>query len=330
VLGAQLSPFLQKGEWQIGVNYRQFTADTQYQRTDYSQPVTQNGTQVISKMNATELSGIYGITSQWNASLVVPLFIRASSNRALPATVPGSTRFTHSATGFGDITAGVGRWLLDCNTHSDQNIYVSIALKAPTGDSAATDLFPNALGQDIRTRPVDQSIQPGDGGWGFSLSFEAFKEFGKLNVFGSGMYLFNPRAQNDTISPPALLSPLGPEAVDARFRFNSVSDSYLFRAGISYPIANGLALTFAGRIDGVPVRDAFGDTTGFRRPGYFAAVEPGVNYSWGRAIFALSTPLRVHQNVKDDVYGIKRDSTFADHVILMGITYRLGGTNVVR
>jgi hypothetical protein len=326
VLGAQISPYLQRGEWQFGANYRQFTADTQYQRTDLSQPVTQYGTQVISKTNAVDFSGIYAATPQWNLSLTVPLFVLASSNRALPASVSGSPRYIHTATGFGDILIGAHYWLMDCDSHRDQNISLGISLKVPSGDSSATDLFPNALGQDIRTRVVDQSIQPGDGGWGFTLSVDAFKQFGRLTVFGNGVYLFNPRGRNDTISPPSFLNPNGPTAVDERIRFNSVSDSYLFRAGVGYPIGiPGVALSFAGRIDGVPVHDVFGPSPGFRRPGYFAAVEPGINVGKGNAVFALSVPLRIHQNVKDDTFGLKRDSTIADHILIMSLTYRVGG-----
>jgi hypothetical protein len=57
-------------------------------------------------------------------------------------------------------------------------------------------------------------------------------------------------------------------------------------------------------------------------------LEPGINYSYGRNTVALSTPLRIHQNVKDDAYGIRRDSTFADHMLLMSVSYRFGGPSV--
>jgi hypothetical protein len=327
VLGAQISPYLQKGEWQFGTSYRQFTADTQYQGTGLSQPVTQNGTQVISKMNALELTGAYGISRQWNAVVGVPLIARASSNRALPANIAGSPRFVHNARGIGDISFGVRRWLLNCENNADQNMSLGLSVKAPTGDSDVEDVFPNALGQDVRSRVVDQSIQLGDSGWGFSVSFEAFKQLADLTAFGSGVYLFNPRGQTDTPSPPALLNPAGPQAVDSRFRFNSVSDSYLFRAGFGYPFkpVAGLSMFLAGRVEGVPRRDAFGGESGFRRPGYFAAIEPGVNYARGRTILSFSAPIRIHQNVKADVFGIRRDSTFADHMFLITATYRLGG-----
>lgn len=326
VLGAQLSPYLQKGEMQISSNYRQFTADTQYQRTDLSQPVTQNNTQVISKMRYMEVDGTYAITPEWNLTVGVPLIVLASSNRALPSTVPGSQRFAQSTTGFGDILFGVRHWFMSCESNPDRNFSLSIGMKAPTGDSNAHDIFPNAQGVDVRDRVVDQSIQLGDGGWGFYLSSEGFKQIGNWSVFGSGVYLFNPRTQNDTFSPRSMLAPGGPGAIDPKERYNTVSDSYLVRGGIGYPIPKlkATGASIAARIEGVPVNDVFGATNGFRRPGYYLTLEPGLNYSNGRATFALNVPFRVHQNVKDSL-GFRRDSTFADHVLLLSVSYRFHG-----
>lgn len=164
-LGAQGSPYLQKGELELGVGYRQFTADTQYQRTDLSQPVTNLRTNVISKMRFADVLGSYGLTQQWNLTAEIP-FIYASSNRALPATVATSTRFIQSSTGFGDLTAGARYWLLDCPRNPDRNISIGFGMKVPTGNSEVRDLFPNAQGLDVRNRVVDQSIQLGDGGRG--------------------------------------------------------------------------------------------------------------------------------------------------------------------
>jgi hypothetical protein len=330
VLGAQLSPYLQKGEWQIGASYRQFTADTQYQRTALSEPVTGLRTNVISKMRYAEYSGTYAVTPQWNLSVTVPLVILATSNRALPSTIAGSTRFTQSTTGFGDITIGARHWFRDCGSNPDRNISLGFAVKTPSGNSNAQDLFPNAQGLDLRQRVVDQSIQLGDGGWGFLISTEAFRQVGKLTLFGSAVYLFNPRTRNDSLSPRAMLAPAGPAAIDPKERYNTVSDSYLVRggAGLPLPRLKATALSVAGRVEGVPVNDILGATNGFRRPGYYLTIEPGINYTNGKTTMALSVPLRVHQNVKDSL-GIRRDSTFADHMLLMSVTYRFGGKRAV-
>ena len=122
------------------------------------------------------------------------------------------------------------------------------------------------------------------------------------------------------------MNPAGPEAVPADFRYNTVGDSYIARVGLGYPLTalRGVSLSVAGRIEGVPATDILGQTIGFRRPGYFVSVEPGVIYSTQKATFSLSVPLRVYQYVQDSL-GAPRDSTFADHLLLASASYRFGG-----
>ena len=327
MLGAQSSPCMEEGEYQLIASYRQFTADTQYRDgSGFSQPVTRLNTQVISKMRFMELGGIYALNRQLNLTVGIPYMIKGSSSRALPATVAGSPRFEHTASGIGDITLGARYWLFGCDDSPDQNIALGLSLKMPTGESKIQDLFPNGAGQDIRYRDVDQSIQPGDDGWGFILSFQAYKALGDFTLFASGAYQFNPKGQNDTLSAPAFLNPVGPQVVPDNIRYNTVADSYIARLGVGYPLnfLPGLSISVAGRIDGSPPSDVFGDTTGFRRPGYFVTIEPGLNYSTEKATFALSFPTRVHQYVQDSL-GAPRDSTFADYLVEFSVSYRFGG-----
>ena len=326
MLGAQSSPCLETGEFQLIASYRQFTADEQYRDGSGLNPaVTSLGTQVISKMRFMEMGGIYALNRQLNLTVGIPYMLKGSSNRALPATVAGSPRYEHTASGVGDITLGARYWLFSCEDSPDQNIALGLSLKMPTGESKIQDLFPNGAGQDIRYRDVDQSIQPGDDGWGFIASFQAYKAAGDFTLFASGAYLFNPRGQNDTLSAPAFLNPVGPQVVPDNIRFNTVADSYIARAGVGYPIyaIPGLSISLAGRIDGSPSSDVLGDTIGFRRPGYFVTIEPGLNYSTEKATFALSFPTRVHQYVQDSL-GAPRDSTFADYLIEFSVSYRFG------
>lgn len=327
VLGAQVSPYLQKGEWQVGASYRNFKADTQYLGTTLEQPISSRRTNVISKMNYSEMSVSYAPTQQWNVAVGVPVILLASSNRALPAAVTTSPRYIHSSSGLGDIMVGARYWFMDCNENPDRNFSIGFGLKTPTGDSNVQDVFPNANGTDARMRPVDQSIQLGDSGWGLNINFEAFTQLGPIMVFGSGGYLFNPQNKNDTLSPPALLNPVGPQAVDERFRYNTISDSYLWRAGVgsALPKVPGAGLSLALRMEGVPVTDLLGDSEGFRRPGYYLSLEPGVNFSHGKATWALSAPIRLKQDVSKDTYGVARSSTFADHMLIMSVSYRFGG-----
>ena len=63
----------------------------------------------------------------------------------------------------------------------------------------------------------------------------------------------------------------------------SVTDQYLVRGGIGHalPKIRGLAASFGGRFEGVPVRDLIGGANGFRRPGYAISVDPGLMFVRG-------------------------------------------------
>jgi hypothetical protein len=166
---------------------------------------------------------------------------------------------------------------------------------------------------------VDQSIQLGDGGWGFVFSTDMFKRVGRATVYGSGVYLVNPRDTNGVLTGRGRAS----EAI------MSVSDQYLARAGVIFPVpkARGWTASFGGRIEGVPVRDIIGKSNGFRRPGYAVAVEPGINYvRRGRDVWSLSVPVAVSRNrrrsVTDIADGRAGDAAFADYVIVAGWTHR--------
>lgn len=327
VLGAKLSPFLEKGEWQLGATYRTFRADKQYTGTRLNPIVTKLGTNVISELDMLDIGATYALDDQWNLTLGVPVVIYASSSRALPASVVGSPRFVHSSNGIGDITLTARRWVFDTTKHRNGNVSLGVGIKAPTGNENAKDLFPAGNGQNVQLRPVDQSIQLGDGGWGVIFDLQAFQRAGSLTFFAQGSYLANPRARNSTLSPPALLNPNGPSAVPYELRYNTVPDQYLARVGFTHPVPgiSGLNLLLAGRIEGAPREDLWGETVGFRRPGYGIAIEPGLIHTLpgGKTTLSVSVPVTTHVN-RQAVDGVPGDATFADYSVFASVTHRFG------
>ncbi len=78
----------------------------------------------------------------------------------------------------GDIRIAVYKWLIDQTKMPKGNIQVGLGLKLPTGDYRYQDFFI----KNDSTRvlgPVDQSIQLGDGGTGFTTELNAYYNFNR-------------------------------------------------------------------------------------------------------------------------------------------------------
>src|SRR5947207_1949806 len=147
---------------------------------------------------------------------------------------------------------------LACLAIIDGNVALGFGIKPPTGNNHIKDDFFLADGS-VTKRVVDQSIQPGDGGWGFIAQAQAYQRIASgLNAYVFGSYLISPKKKTDVPSPleNVLLS---------------VPDAYSMRAGVGYALApsHGLSVNLGARIDGIPLRDVIGGADdGFRRPGH--------------------------------------------------------------
>jgi hypothetical protein len=237
-------------------------------------------------------------------------------------------RHSTYSSGLGDARIGLGYWIFNPEKRMGSNLSVGLSLKMPTGDDAATSTFYNVGpdgGPEVRT--VDQSIQPGDGGWGIILDMQLFQQLGEhFSLYGNGFYLSNPRVTNGTPTNRRREN----EAI------MSVPDQFGLRAGTTYftPL-DGLAASLGGRFEGIPVRDLIGSSSGFRRPGYVVSVEPGVSYVLNRFAFNLNVPVAIYRNRTQSVSDIETenetgqprhgDAAFADYLISAGITFRFGG-----
>ena len=108
----------------------------------------------------------------------------------------------------------------------------------------------------------------------------------------------------------------------------SVTDQYLYRGGISHavPRLRGVAVSLGGRMEGVPVRDAFGRSDGFRRPGYAISVDPGFLAVRRNYTFSCNIPWAVERNRRRSVADIQNhthgDAAFADYALMFSLSRR--------
>jgi len=169
-------------------------------------------------------------------------------------------------------------------------------VKAPTGTHNATDAYFLAGGASIQY-PVDQSIEPGDGGWGIILQLQAYRRaFHNGTAYLTGSYLINPRRLSDVAKDPGGTV------------YWSVPDVYSLRLGLAYAVwpQQGVSASLGGRIDGQPVRDLIGGgDPGFRRPGYSISLDPSLSLTTGPSQLTLSAPIRLRANREASVLDLQ-------------------------
>ncbi|MDE3104970.1 MAG: hypothetical protein KGK08_07325 [Acidobacteriota bacterium] len=275
------------------------------------------GTNQIARSNAVEnhqnifdIGLEYRMSPRWSLIADVPVY-NGTRNQIYP---PSGV---FQVSGLGDMTLGAQAWIFRPPTESHGNVAVSLALKVPTG-------IDNATGSGLYHGTVikataDQSLQPGDGAWGFVVGAQGFKSlWHRADAYGQGQYLFNPE---DTNGVPTFRSQPGQSVM-------SVTDQYLMRAGVSQgvPRLRNLAFSLGIRSEGVPVRDLIGNSDGFRRPGSILSLDPGVMLSLRHTVFSVNGPWAVRRNRPPSVPEIQNNTTngdafFADYTVIASISH---------
>ncbi|CAN5385887.1 hypothetical protein BH23VER1_BH23VER1_10900 [soil metagenome] len=316
----ELATVPEAGDLLLGVAYRWLRSDRHFSG-DTEHPNRQvDETEVINNSHFVDLSATYTISPRYSVALTVPFVY---SDRSSLYEHDRINRHSTEAYGLGDMRiAGYG-WVRDPSDNPIWNVSLGLGVKAPTGDYEADDIF-HTLDGPVR-RNVDQSIQPGDGGWGVTAEIFAFTRLTpRLAGYVQGFYLSNPRDTNgaDTNRSNPYESVM------------SVPDQYAARAGLVYAVLpdKGLSVGVGARIDGVPVRDLIGDSNGFRRPGFSVSVEPGIFWHSANWAASVTAPIAVYRNrqrsVADERFSADTgtfrhgDAAFADFFITTSITRR--------
>jgi hypothetical protein len=250
------------------------------------------------------------LSPRWSLIADIPVFNGTRDQKYPPTGI-------YQVSGLGDITIGAQRWIFRPPTENGGNVAFSAQLKIPTGIDYATG---SALykGQIVKA-PADQSMQPGDGAWGFNVGTQAYKSlWRRASAYGQAAYLFNPE---DTNGVPTFRSQPGQSVM-------SVTDQYLYRTGVSQgvPKLRGLALSLGVRGEGVPVHDLLGSSNGFRRPGFIFSLDPGLMLNYKRDTFSVNGPWALYRDRPPSVPEIQNnitngDAFFADYTVIASISH---------
>lgn len=329
--GANASSIMRPGQWQVSTGFRSLYSHRHFVDTEYQEVRAINDTEVKNYSEGLDIGITYSITDRLNVTLNIPIASNVRDSKYEhygngTVTAPNPYFSTKSA-GLGDMRLGVSYWLLDPLKNMDGNIALGLGVKAPTGNSNVQGDFHklDKEGKDyIQTKAVDQSIQLGDGGWGINLEIQGYQKlFSKASVYYNAFYMFNPQNTNNTYN-----NILGDNVQNPITVKHSISDQFAARTGIAYALLPkyGISVSLGGRVEGVPSKDVFGKSEGFRRPGYIISIEPGIAYTNKRNTLALNVPIATTRNrtrsYSDLKYGGQGDAAFADYFISATFSHR--------
>jgi hypothetical protein len=316
VTGTVGSAYPRPGSWQLSTGYRWQKSDRHFVGSEYQADRDADSSQVVNRVHLLDLAARYDWTQRTSFSLSLPYFIASRSN---PIRDQSRVVVDHSVThsnSISDLGVTARRWMRNPDSCKNGNFSLGVGFKFPTGQSDHTDVRRALVGGRIIEQPgvpVDQSIQPGDGGWGFAIETTGFKRFRRAVGYASASYLFNPEEQSKTDRG----------GNDPNTRYLSIADQFLARVGVatSYRSFTG---SLGGRLEGVPSSDVFGGDKGFRRPGYAISVEPGLTFRYRHSALTVGVPVAVYRNrtrsYADKINGGHGDAAFADYLVIVGFT----------
>lgn len=317
--------------WQLNTSYRYFRSHRHFVGKEEQEEREKNNTQVINWQHTINFTLVRNLNSRWSVALDVPILSNRRSSLYEHGGNSGgeNARHTTSSFGIGDVRFSVYRWLIDPMKSFKGNIQVGLGLKLATGDYHYQDFFYKNDSTKI-LGPVDQSIQLGDGGTGFTAEVNAYYNFNRaIGVYGNFFYLLNPREQN------GVSTARGANASATAVKYNSstmsVPDQYMARGGVNFTYQK-LTISAGGRFECIPSSDLVGGDGGFRRPGYVLSVEPGLAYNTKKVTFFATVPVALERNrtqsnsdkLRTEDTGIYThgDAAFADWAIFAGVSFR--------
>ncbi|HEX8462811.1 MAG TPA: hypothetical protein VF623_15355 [Segetibacter sp.] len=317
-----------QASWLLSTSARYFKSFRHFSGTEENTDRLVQNTEVINHTAIFDIALTRILNNRWSIMIDAPIISNARSSLYEHGR---KERHSMHSFGLGDIRVTAYRWLLNPEKSIKGNIQFGVGIKLPTGDYNYKDYWynvgPNGT-KELRT--VDQSIQLGDGGTGFTVETNGFYNIARnVSFYGNFYYLINPREQNGVRTYRETVSPtLANEAI------MSVPDQYMLRGGFNYALRSlkGFSVAAGARLEGIPVHDLIGGSGDFRRPGYIWSAEPTLNYSRGNCSFFASVPFAVVRNRTQSVTDqensktrgtfVRGDAAFADYTINIGMSFK--------
>ncbi len=307
--------YMSKGEFDFSIglrhqfSFRHFVGDVEQTQRQVI------GNQVMNKVNLLNYNLTYQATNRFSFTVNAPMLLASRRSNNSP--------YTTTAQGLGDIIVGVQGWIWDPRENSKGNIQIGLGASLPSGRSDLKNQVDSFNGKGLQDVVLDYSIQPGSGGYGLTLNWQAFKNLGSTQTYFNGSYIATPQNYNNTRRSST--------STNVLTMYNSISDQYLLEAGAAHavPHIKGLSVSFGPRWEGVPAKDLIGESLGFRRPGFALSLAPGVQYIHGRHLFTGTYGRAIlrdrTRSVPDRISGGHGDAAFADNLWLASYSFRFGG-----
>ena len=313
--------------WQLSLNYRYYKSYKHFVGENEQKLRVDTGSNVINHSNTIDVVVTHELNDRWSLALDAPIL--ANSRSSLYEHDRIHRNSTHSF-GLGDVRFTAYRWMLDPAKSEHFNLQLGLGIKLPTGDYKYQDKF-HVSDTSTVTGPVDQSIQLGDGGTGFTVEANTFYNFSKVvSLYGNFYYLLNPREQNGVSTarggiPSSQTIQIGSDVM-------SVPDQYLIRIGANLSF-NKFMFSAGVRHECLPVHDLIGGSQGFRRPGYIISEEQGISYNFKKVNVYAYVPVALVRNRTQSVPDKNKtaltgvyaqgDAAFADYTINIGVVIKL-------
>jgi hypothetical protein len=313
-------------KWQFGINYRFYKSYKHFVGKEEQKERVKVGSNVINHSTTFDIAVTHELNQRWSLLVDVPILDNSRSSLYEHDKIH---RYTTHSFGVGDIRFSAYRWMFDPSASQRFNLQLGLGIKFPTGDYKYEDKF-HINDSTTIVGPVDQSIQLGDGGTGFTVEANTFYNFSHyVGLYGNFYYLISPREQNGVSTArggivSAQTAQIGSDVM-------SVPDQYLIRAGVNFSF-NKWMFSAGMRDECMPVHDLIGGSQGFRRPGYIISEEQGISYSFKRFSAYAYVPVALVRNRTQSVPDKNKtaltgvytqgDAAFADYVINVGFVIK--------